>query len=172
MRAIGISSEVLTYRAYHQTAPADMLLGYDAFLNRKLFLPLSLALLIFEARPAEKFALTVDNIMRGPALVGYEPSLVRWSFDSRALYFQWKQSTDKPEAPMDTYTVNRDGSGLRKLSDEEIKLLPPAGGDQSLDKRYTIYTSDGDIQIYDSTTGKIQQLTKTADLETNPHFLP
>ncbi len=141
-------------------------------MTRKLFLPLSLALLIFQARPAEKFALTIDNIMRGPALVGYEPAQVRWSFDSRTLYFQWKQASDKLDAPMDTYAVNRDGSGLRKLTDDEIKLLPPAGGDPSRDRRYTVYTSDGDIHIYDNTTGKIQQITKTADQESNPHFLP
>ncbi len=73
---------------------------------------------------------------------------------------------------MDTYTVNRDGSGLRKLTDDEIKLLPPAGGDPSRDRRYTVYTSEGDIHIYDTTTGKIQQVTKTADQESNPHFLP
>ena len=33
--------------------------------------------------PAQKkFALTIDNIMRGPGLYGYEPTAVRWSGDS------------------------------------------------------------------------------------------
>ena len=27
----------------------------------------------------KKFALTIDNIMRGPGLYGYEPGAVRWS---------------------------------------------------------------------------------------------
>ena len=38
------------------------------------------------AAPA-RFALTVDSIMRGPALVGYPPSDLRWSGDSKELYF-------------------------------------------------------------------------------------
>ena len=141
-------------------------------MTRKIFLSFSIALFLYQARPAEKFALTIDNIMRGPGLVGYEPAQVRWSFDSRNLYFQWKQSTDKLDAPMDTYTVGRDGSGLRKLTEEEIKLLPPVGGDQTRDKRLTVYSSDGDLYLFDNTTGKIQQITKTAESESNPHFLP
>src|SRR5438045_853104 len=96
---------------------------------RKLTLPILLVLLVLQARPDGNFALTVDYIMRGPSLVGYEPAVVRWSHDSQSLYFQWKPYTAKPAAPMDTYTVNRDGSGLRKLTDEEIRQLPPVSGD-------------------------------------------
>ena len=95
---------------------------------RSLSIPLALALLVFQARPANNFALTIDNIMRGSALVGFEPSQVRWSGDSERIYFQWKQATDKEDAPLDTYVVNRDGSGLRKLSGEEARLAPPGGG--------------------------------------------
>ncbi len=134
-------------------------------------MPLLLAILVLQARPADRFALTIDNIMRGPALVGYEPAQVRWSFDSQRVFFQWKQFSDKLDAPMDTYTANRDGSALRKLSEEEVKALP-LPGDTSKDKRLTVYSRDGDIQIYDNTNGKVQQLTKTSDVETNPHFLP
>ncbi len=140
-------------------------------MKQKSVLPLLLAILVFQARPADRFALTIDNIMRGPALVGYEPSQVRWSFDSQRVIFQWKQASDKPDAPMDTYTANRDGSSLRRLSDEEVKALP-LPGDTSKDKRLTVYSRDGDIFIYDNTNGKIQQVTKTTDVESNPHFLP
>ena len=130
-----------------------------------------MALFVLQARPADRFALTVDNIMRGPALIGYEPSQVHWSFDSQRLYFQWKQASDKLDAPMDTYVANRDGSGLRKLSDKEVKALP-LPGEMSKDKRLTVYTRDSDLFILDNTSGKIQQITKTSDVESNPHFLP
>jgi dipeptidyl aminopeptidase/acylaminoacyl peptidase len=155
---------------------------------RTLSIPLTLALLVFQARPANNFELTIDNIMRGPALVGFEPSQVRWSADSERIYFQWKQAADKEDAPLDTYVVNRDGSGLRKLSDEETRLAPPGVGgfmggggggrgggaeaDTSKDKRLTVFARDGDIFISDNTTGKGRQITKTTDVESNPHFLP
>ena len=134
---------------------------------------MAVVLFVVQARTAEKFALTVDNIMRGPGLVGYEPSQVRWSFDSRRLYFQWKQATDKLEAPMDTYVVDRDGSEPRKLSARETHEAPPAfGGDTSLDHKQTVYARDGDLFIYDDTTGKTRPITKTTEAESNPHFLP
>ena len=37
--------------------------------------------------------------------------------------------SDPLEKDRDTYVVNRDGSGLRKLSDDEKKDAPPAGGE-------------------------------------------
>lgn len=123
-----------------------------------------------QAQNTGKFALTIDNIMRGPGLVGYEPSQVRWSHDSAHIYFQWKRADAKENAPFDTYLVDRDGSGLRKLSGEEAKLAPPAGGDTSRDKRLTVYAAAGDLFLYDDTGGKTQRLTRTTDAETNPRF--
>ena len=137
---------------------------------RKLSLPLILVGLVFQARPANNFALTVDSIMRGPELVGYEPAAVRWSHDSQTLYFQWKKYSDKIIAPMDTYAIGRDGSNLRKLSDEEIKAAPPAPGETTHDQRLTVYSNAGDLFVYDNTTGKTQQLTKTTDNEGGPRF--
>jgi len=147
-------------------------LRYHFLLTRKFLLLLALALFLAQAQSTGQFALTIDNIMRGTALVGYEPAQPRWSYDSQHIYFQWKQSTEKEDAPMDTYTANRDGSGLRKLTDAEVRQLPPALGDTSKDKRLMVYATSGDLFVLDNTTGKIQQLTKTTDIETNPHFLP
>jgi tricorn protease-like protein len=137
---------------------------------RKSTLPLLAILFAFHATPAGKFALTVDNIMRGPGLYGYEPSQVRWSGDSERLYFQWKQASDPVVKDPDTYVVNRDGSGLRKLSEAEAKIAPPAFGATTPDKKRTVYSRDGDIFFYDATSGQTRQLTKTADAETDPHF--
>jgi dipeptidyl aminopeptidase/acylaminoacyl peptidase len=138
---------------------------------RKLLLPLAAAVLLLEAQPAAKFALTIDNIMRGPGLVGYEPAQVRWSGDGRQIYFQWKQASQKEDEPMDTYVGGRDGSGLRKLSDEEAKLAPPAFGDTSKDLRLVTYARDGDVFVYENSTGKTRQITRTTDAESNPRFL-
>src|SRR5215472_12625215 len=120
-----------------------------------------------------KFQLTIDNIMRGPNLVGTEPAQVRWSGDSSKIYFQWKQAGDSIIAPLDTYVANRDGSGLRKLSDEEARMVPPAAGvDTNEDRTLGVYSDAGDIFVVENGTGKRRQLTKTSDAETNPRFLP
>src|SRR6185312_9530839 len=143
---------------------------YDLVFMRKTFVLLGFALLTFVARPAGHFSLTIDNIMRGPALVGYEPSGVRWSHDSQRIFFQWKQASEQVNAPMETYEINRDGSGLRKLTDEEIKRIPPANGDTSKDHRSVVYSQAGDIFLFDNSSGAIRQITKTSDAEANPRF--
>ncbi len=73
---------------------------------------------------------------------------------------------------MDTYIVNRDGSGLRKLSDDEAKALPPP------ERRYLegqavhgLFARRRHLHLRHS-DGKIRQVTKTTESETNPHFLP
>jgi hypothetical protein len=116
---------------------------------KKSILPLLAFLLSFHAAPAGKFALTIDNIMRGPGLFGWEPEQVRWSGDGQRLYFQWKQASDPLIKDRDTYVVGRDGSGLRKLSDSEAKVAPPASGDTTPDRTRTVYAHDGDIFLYD-----------------------
>jgi hypothetical protein len=118
-----------------------------------------------------KFALTIDNIMRGSGLVGYEPAQIRWSPDSSKIYFQWKKAADLLAAPMDNYVANRDGSGLRKLSDEEVRTLPPAFMDTTDDRSQSVYSQDGDIFVLNNSTGQRRQITKTADAETNPRFI-
>jgi dipeptidyl aminopeptidase/acylaminoacyl peptidase len=137
---------------------------------RKSTLPLLAVLFAFHATPAGNLALTVDNIMRGPGLYGYEPSQVRWSGDGERLYFQWKQAGDPVNKDPDTYVVNRDGSSLRKLTEAEAKSAPPASGATTLDHKQTVYSRDGDLFVYDATSGQTRQITKTAEPETNPQF--
>ena len=124
-----------------------------------------------QARPAKQFDLTIDNIMRGPGLVGYEPTAVRWSPDSKKIYFRWKRADEPRNGDTATYVANADGGGLRKLSEEEARQAPPVGGDVSDDKKTIVYSESGDIFLYNVQTGERKQLTKTSDAEINPRFI-
>ena len=120
--------------------------------------------------PPHTFNLTVDSIMRGPRLVGYQPERVYWSQDSQRVYFRWKQADEPRLKEMSLYVVNRDGSGLKRLSDDEARQAPPANGELSKDKSMTVFTDEGDIFIYDNAKHARRQLTRTVDAETNAHF--
>jgi dipeptidyl aminopeptidase/acylaminoacyl peptidase len=120
--------------------------------------------------PPKPFQLTVDSIMRGPRLVGYPPAGVYWSQDSQRVYFRWKQADEPRLKETSLYVVNRDGAGLRRLSDDEAKQAPPATGELSKDKTMTVFADEGDIFIYDHAKGVRRQITRTIDAETNPHF--
>ena len=120
--------------------------------------------------PTKPFELTVDSIMRGPRLVGYPPTGVYWSQDSQRVYFRWKLADEPRLKETSLYVVNRDGTGLRRLTDEEAKQAPPANGELSKDKSMTVFTDEGDIFIYEHGRGARRQITRTVEAETNAHF--
>ncbi|MGJ5817433.1 prolyl oligopeptidase family serine peptidase [Paludibaculum fermentans] len=123
-----------------------------------------------QSAPARPLPLTVDSIMRGPGLYGYPPRAVRWSGNGQKVYFEWKLYSDPLDKDYDTYVVNRDGSGLAKLSEDDVKLAPPASGSESRDKKLVVYSDHGDLFLYDRSTDKGRQLTKTSDAESSPRF--
>jgi Tol biopolymer transport system component len=114
--------------------------------------------------------LTVDSIMRGPRLVGYPPTGVYWSQDSQRIYFRWKRADEARLKDTSLYVVNRDGTGLRRLSDDEARQAPPANGELSKDKTMTVFTDEGDVFIYDHVKNQRRQITRTVDAETGAHF--
>src|SRR5262245_2304933 len=112
--------------------------------------------------------LTVDSIMRGSDLVGYPPSGLRWSGDSQKLYFDWRQVGDvKPG----TYVVGRDGGTPRKLTDDEVKNVPPAaGGRWDKAHRRVLFVDAGDVVLVDAISGARRQITRTSGAESNPRW--
>jgi Tol biopolymer transport system component len=122
------------------------------------------------AAAAQQFDLSIDNIMRGTGLYGWTPEEVRWSPDGQRVYFSWKLYTDTLEKDRDTYVVNRDGSGLRKLSDDEKKDAPPANAQWTRDKHRAVFTDEGDVFLWDAATNKRRALTQTSDSESSPQF--
>src|SRR5438128_9947812 len=128
-------------------------------------------LALAQKTPSPKpFELSVDSIMRGPRLVGYPPTGVYWSQDSQHVYFRWKQADEPRLKETSLHVVNRNGTGLRRLSDDEAKQAPPANGELSKDKTMTVFTDEGDIFVYLHAGGTRRQITRTVDAETNPHF--
>lgn len=120
------------------------------------------------APQTQPLKLTIDTIMSGPALTGYEPRDLRWSPDGKAVYFSWKQRNEPVEKDFDTYVVNRDGSGLRKLSDEEEKNAPPVRAVWTRDRKRAVFVDNGDVFIW--ANGKRRQITNTEDAESKPRF--
>ena len=109
--------------------------------------------------------------MRGPRLVGYAPANPYWSQDSQKVYFHWKQADEPRLKETSLYVVNRDGSGLRRLS--EGRDTPGSACNWRTTRRTGPRLSlakMGNIFLYDHLKGERRTLIKTADPETNPHF--
>src|SRR4030095_9901986 len=117
--------------------------------------------------PAASFDLTVDSIMRGPDLVGWPPTGLRWSADSQKLFFEWRKPGEKEAS---TYVVGRDGGALRKLPDDEAKAAPPPNGRWDKAHRRILFVDGGDIVLVDSGKESRRQITRTTGSESNPRW--
>ena len=114
-----------------------------------------------------RLELTVDSIMRGPELVGWPPTELRWSPDSQRLYFSWRRPGDKAAA---VYVVGRDGGAPRRLSDEETLNAPPANGRWDTARKRLLATEGGDVIIYDGTSGTRTFVTRTTGAESSARW--
>lgn len=137
---------------------------------KRLAPSLAILLLSFSLFAQDRLALTVDTIMRGPGLAGYEPRAVRWARDGQSVYFEWKEHTDPVEKDFDTFVAGRDGKGLRRLTKAEAEQAPRANASFSRDRSRALYVDDGDVYLYDSTTKRRRALTSTTDTESRPRF--
>jgi dipeptidyl aminopeptidase/acylaminoacyl peptidase len=112
-----------------------------------------------------RLPLTVDSIMRGPALVGWPPTGLRWSADARHVYFEWRRPGEDEAS---TYVVGRDGADPRKLSDEDARSVPPAVARWDKTRRRAVFVDAGDIVLLDG--NRRVQITRTAGAESNPRW--
>jgi dipeptidyl aminopeptidase/acylaminoacyl peptidase len=117
--------------------------------------------------PAGRVEMTVDSIMRGPDLVGYPPTGLRWSGDSSKLYFEWRKPGEEEAS---TYVVDKTGGAPKKLTKDEAKNAPPANGRWDKAHKRLLFSDGGDIAVYDAATGRRRQLTKTSGGESNPRW--
>jgi dipeptidyl aminopeptidase/acylaminoacyl peptidase len=113
------------------------------------------------------FELSVDSIMRGPKLVGYPPTGLRWAGDSSRLYFEWRRPGDEEAA---TYVLDRSGGEPRRLSDEERRSAAPVGGVWDQAHRRVLFVDEGDIVLVDSVAGTRRSITRTSGSESSPRW--
>jgi dipeptidyl aminopeptidase/acylaminoacyl peptidase len=116
---------------------------------------------------ASSFTLSVDSIMRGPALVGYPPTGLRWSGDGTRLFFEW-QARDEDEVA--TWVVGADGTGLRRLSEDERLEAPPVSGTWDRAHRRVLGTWRGDIAVIDTVAARRTAITRMAAAESSPRW--
>jgi len=120
-----------------------------------------------EQNGAKPFTLTVDSIMRGPELVGNPPNNLRWSGDSKDLYFEWLiPKEDQPS----TWVVGRDGGSPRRLSEAERRMAPSANGQWDARRRRVLGVDRGDIVIIDTIDRKRIDVTRTTGNESSPRW--
>jgi dipeptidyl aminopeptidase/acylaminoacyl peptidase len=117
--------------------------------------------------PPTDFALTIDNVMRGPELVGNPPTSLRWSGDSKDLYFEWL--IPKDDTPS-TWVVSRAGGPPRRLTESERRLAPLPTGQWDSKRQRLLGIDRGDIVIIDTVRRIRLDVTRTTGNESSPRW--
>ncbi|HET6229689.1 MAG TPA: DPP IV N-terminal domain-containing protein, partial [Longimicrobiaceae bacterium] len=125
------------------------------------------------ARPAaarSSFPLTVESIMRGPLLVGRSPDEVRWSPDSRWVYFRWRRDNPGDTATA-VYRVAAQGGAPERLADSTAARVAPArtGGEWSRAHDRRAEVRNGDVFVIDR-GGAEHRITQTPARESEAHL--
>ncbi|HEX4914398.1 MAG TPA: hypothetical protein VFV51_10585, partial [Vicinamibacterales bacterium] len=120
-----------------------------------------------KSQASSAFELTVDSIMRGPQLVGNPPNNLRWSGDSKELYFEWLMPKEDQPA---TWVVSRDGGTPKRLSEAERRNAPLVNGQWDAARRRILGTDRGDIVVIDTVARKRIEITRTTAAESSPRW--
>ncbi|MES1227874.1 MAG: prolyl oligopeptidase family serine peptidase, partial [Armatimonadota bacterium] len=131
---------------------------------------LPLVVLVNTETQTPKFPMTIESIMRGPALVGHAPSGLRWSADGSVLRFSWAKADGKGEPAPKEFMVNKDGTGL-------APSIPEAPRPESAVPRgsrvgnQVVYEQLGDLYLYDVPSKATKRLTETPETESNARLI-
>jgi dipeptidyl aminopeptidase/acylaminoacyl peptidase len=110
--------------------------------------------------------LTIDKIMSDPKWMGTSPDGIRWSDDSKKIYFSWNpENADRASL----YAITPSNIKPVKAGVEERKALTNGG---TWNKKHTIklFERNGDIFLSDVKSGKITPVAVTTERESNATF--
>jgi dipeptidyl aminopeptidase/acylaminoacyl peptidase len=122
---------------------------------------------------AKPFDFSIKNIMRGPELYGRQPENVRWSADSKWIYFTWLEPGSDWREQAKQFRVRAvPGAKPERVSAQQADSTGPrfARGARSHNGRYTAVEFNGDIYINELTSGTTRRLTQTVEAERSPQF--
>ncbi len=125
-----------------------------------------------EPARGQSFELSIRSVMRGPELTGSAPTAVRWTDDSRWVYFRWLPGGAAWDAEPALYRVAAQGGEPVRLDDAAAREAAPliSGGDLSPDRRWRVTAVEGDLHLVDRRTLGVRRLTRTEDGESSPLF--
>ena len=134
----------------------------------KLSLTVSLILLAISSIFAQQLApLTIEKIMRDPKWIGVSPSNIRWSANSKKIYFNWNPENAERDA---LFFITTTDLKPQKASVDEERQLVPEDGNWNKARTMEVYEKYGDIWLYNLKKGGVRQLTNTTDRESGPVF--
>lgn len=123
--------------------------------------------------PPDTFELSVPSIMRGPEIVGREPTRVRWSADGQWIYFEWLPPGSSWREPLAPHRVRaRPGATPERVTEAHMDSVAALveTGPLSPDGKFRVVSANGDLFLIDVKRATARRLTRTQAAETDPGF--
>jgi dipeptidyl aminopeptidase/acylaminoacyl peptidase len=111
--------------------------------------------------------LSIEKIMRDPKWIGVSPSNIRWSDNSKKVYFECNPQSEYRGC---TYSITTNNTTPQKVSIQERRSFPGYFGTWNRKHTQRVYVKNGNIFLEDVKSGKTTQLTNTTDRMDNPSF--
>ncbi len=111
--------------------------------------------------------LSIEQIMQGPDFVGHLPDDIRWSVDSKTVYFTWNP---EQEPLRSLYKTDLKGSTPTKVSTAEKGQIIPQSVTYNKTFSQLVYAKNGDIFLHTPASNTTVQITNTLENESNPSF--
>ncbi|MCQ6960353.1 S9 family peptidase [Mucilaginibacter aquariorum] len=121
----------------------------------------------FAASAQKLEVLTVEKIMRDPKWMGVSPDNIRWSDDSKKIYFNW--NPDKTERD-ELFYISPNNIKPQKTTLTQRRDLIPDNGKWNKKRTLKTFEKNGNIYLLEVASGKTVQLTNTTNRESNPTF--
>ena len=131
--------------------------------------PLFVILFSFQLIFSQESTLSVEKIMQDPAWMGTFPSNIRWSEDSKIIYFNYNLQKDPADSLYKIYLNSRDN--ILKVSREEQKNLLPGSGSYSRDRSKKIFNKNGTLMLWEQRNNNTRQLIDLGEGISDPRFL-
>jgi dipeptidyl aminopeptidase/acylaminoacyl peptidase len=118
------------------------------------------------AGAAQAFPLTIENIMRGPDLVGTAPFNLQFDALGHYVYLRWRQP-GADTLDQDYRVAVADARQIQRLARNAVDTIPMATGAWSPDRRRLVVVLKGDLWLVERDGAK-RRLTTTPGAEIAP----
>lgn len=117
---------------------------------------------------AQTSDLSVETIMQDPSWMGTFPDNVRWSEDSKIIYFRYNAQADPADSLYKISIGNLER--LEKVKLQEERALPPSG-DYNSKRNKKVYSEDGSLILHDLRRNQKEVLIELPGRISNPTFM-
>ena len=135
----------------------------------KRVFPLFVILFSFQIIFSQDSPLSVEKIMQDPAWMGTFPSNIRWSEDSKTIYFNYNLQKD-PADSLYKIQMNARDKILKVPLDEQQNIIS-GSGNYTRDRTKKIFTKEGTLMIWEQRSNKTHSLLDLGERISDARFL-